>query len=508
MKKRQKQGMSLAASILSAVVILAASASLVAFSADIPLGAASHAAESAVNDQNHAVSQTLLSSYCPSQLGLADAGSYGDSAFSQSQGDLTSAAQYVATGNVYGATLGEFGKQNATALKVNGTGENAAIVANGNSAAAHVFQITILSPSDGTGAFAATASWASTGDVSGLAATSCARTLKTASFLIPSTKTGTANVLTIANPSAKPTVVSIQAWGTETSGALRLGTGARTSVAAHSSEEIDLNAVAANQNAVFLTVASSVEPVYSIVKSSVADSLTSKGVEDVPAMDSQAQTSVVLPGLSEGQKVSVRTFAHEDSMVKVSWLSDAGMSAAKTIAQKADQVSSVDLGAAPAKTHALLVEASAPVDASASAVSDGQNGQADFAIISPAASTKISGAAVPDSTADSIVLANPSAQPQKVSLSGIDAKGTPIAAQDVDVAAHSAQSVSLAQVVPGAKAVKVSQGESGSVAWALTASVDSLAKAKVAGIAVVMPTSLMADNVSVTSVRTPLASVQ
>lgn len=503
----QKRGKATVAGIVGTLAVLALTASAIVLSADIPLSGASAAAPSAQSAQTHTVGQTLVSSYCPSQISVAADASSKNSGFAQSQGDLASSSQYAAVGNVYGATLGEFGKSAASALTVNGSGSSASILSQSTAAAAHVFQTTVISPADGTGALASTASWASTGDVRGLASTSCVQARSTARFLVPSTKAGTTNTLTLANPSDKPTVVSVQAWGASGSGPMRLGTGAQTAVAAHSTAAVDVNAAAANQDAAFLTVTSSVEPVYSIVKSTAADGLTPKGVEDVPAL-TEPQSTAVLPGLRGGEGVILRTFADKAATVKVSWLTESGMNPAKTFTQKADRVMNIGLGAAPAKAHALLIEASAPIEASASAVSNGEGGQSDFAILSAAASVPLAGAATVDGTSGAIVVANPGSTSQKVSLTGIDSHGAAVGAHDVEVGAHSAQSIDVAQAVPGAKVVKLSQGKDGSVAWALSESVDSLAKAKVAGTAVVMPTSLMAQSSQVTAVRTPLASVQ
>ena len=59
------------------------------------------------------VSPTQTEAYCPAPMGLADTGSYGDSAFQATTGNLSTQARYAAFDSVYSATVSAFGDDSA-----------------------------------------------------------------------------------------------------------------------------------------------------------------------------------------------------------------------------------------------------------------------------------------------------------------------------------------------------------------------------------------------------------
>ena len=66
------------------------------------------------NAIDQTVSPTQSETYCPAPIGLADTGTYGDSAFQATVGNLSTQARYAAFGSVYSATVSAIGQKSSS----------------------------------------------------------------------------------------------------------------------------------------------------------------------------------------------------------------------------------------------------------------------------------------------------------------------------------------------------------------------------------------------------------
>ena len=99
------------------------------------------------------------------------------------------------------------------------------------------------------------ASWASNGDIAGVAASTCINTQLNQSFLISGTKEGTTQQLLIANPTDKSTTVQLSMTGTEP-GQIVMATQSSVVVGAGEQRTVDLAAAAPNQDALRVNLVS------------------------------------------------------------------------------------------------------------------------------------------------------------------------------------------------------------------------------------------------------------
>lgn len=456
------------------------------------------------------VSQTLLTSYCPSQVGLADQESYGDSEFSVSQGDLSSSARFASIGSVYSSTLSSIaGKQVATLA----SGEDSLALGGQKAQQASILSSTLLSADAGTGSTGTVASWASDGDVQGLAATPCSSSHLTSSFLVPQTTTGMTDTLVVANTSDKPTSVKVSLWGTTSSQRLAASTNTSLTVKAHAETSLDLSAAAPDQKGLFVTVSSQVVPVFSTVKVTSAEGLTPHGVDYVPAASSIAASaargkSAVLTGVEQGQKVALRVFSTRAQSLTVSWMGSDGTKQKTTADIEAHKVAVLDLGSVPAKTSAIKVESSdetAKLYASATAIrgSDKQ----DFSVVTAQPTVSHSAITLPDEVDGTAVLANAGASDAQVSLEGFDDSGKLVATTKKTVSAGHAISVKMADMGK-ARTLAMTSPNAAEVSFAATLTSKALDTAHVEQAATIGATSLMPQTTEVDATRSLLASVE
>lgn len=458
-----------------------------------------------VGASSQQVSQTLLTGYCPAQLGLQDQESYGDAEFSVSQGNLASAVRYSAIGSVYGlAVSGLAGKETKDLT----TGSDILTSGGVNAENSSLMSATLLGAEDGTGSTGTVASWASQGDIQGLAATSCVDSSLASSFLVPSTETGRTNTLVVANSSNKPTTVNVRFWGTDSGKEIAASTGSALTLGAHSEKTLDLSAAASGKKGVYITVSSTVVPVYSVVKSSAASGLTSKGVDYLRAVDS-TKGDTALVGFSAKQAVTLRAFSGTDQEISASWMNGEGVQQTKTISLSAHQVAVTDLGEVPDGATALQVTSADPVYLSAEATVS-SNGQSDFAFVQPTPSVTRSAATLPDGVSGTLSFANTGDHDASISVEGFDAQGASLGEHKVTVASQRSHTMAVTDLGKGTKTVTVTRDGSsaGSVTWGVQLSVDSLSKAKVAEASVVGATSLMPRKTTVIAERSLLASVE
>ena len=170
------------------------------------------------NAIDQTVSPTQSETYCPAPIGLADTGTYGDSAFQATVGNLSTQARYAAFGSVYSATVSAIGQKSSSddvTLKDADSTDDSSVKTGAQkiNQGARLINTRMLQAAAGTGTVGTIASWADDGDVRGISAASCVSTSLSQSFLLSDSTTGTTQQLIVSNLSTKPTTVDIAVWG-------------------------------------------------------------------------------------------------------------------------------------------------------------------------------------------------------------------------------------------------------------------------------------------------------
>ena len=484
------------------------------------------------------VASTTRQLYCPRSIGLADSGSYGDSSFSASEGDLASARTLLAFGSTYeGQVSGVRSDSSSEALSLP-AGDKVG-VSRSKADSAVIASSSQLSASAGDGLVGTTGSWASTGDVRGIASAGCTASLSQAHFLLPGTQVGHTAALEVANPSDKSTVIEVRLWGTSRSGEIHPAANSQVSLAAHASTSISLPALTGHQDAALVEARSTSVAVHMLVDTSAVQGLTPKGVEFADTIT--ATKRGVLTGLSQGSAARLLLFSSSAAHVEGGWLTESGRADAKNLSAGADltagRVVSVDLGSIPETVHALWFSSDAPVYAqivqTVQTVS-GKGGQQDYSLIRPETGRRISAFALPEGLSADVVVANDSQTPVRVLLRAVSSDGSLSEGRTVRIPAHSSISTgastlggsSLAGVVAttldavrgeaekagtSSGASSASSASTGSGIAQVTAAAvltsPALTRASVAQSAVLPFSSLMPSNSTVEAVRSPLAAV-
>lgn len=504
-RSRRTRLMTLA--IVSAIVVVAVCFSVFSLSGAIPFVDSPSPSHGVAAASRHHVTRSSLRLWCPSQIGLSDHQSYGDQQFAASQGDLTSLTSLAAIGSVFNSTISDLSGNSISSLS-----EGKSAGDHGNASASHFVDTSLLQDVEGTGLAGTTASWASRGDVAGLASSSCVSSALHESFLVPSTQAGNAHQLVVANDSSKATVVSVTVWGTKQSGALDSRVASQLTVGAHAQASFNLSAAAPNQAALYVRMVSSVTPVYAVVKSELSHGLSSHGVDyEVPlestvSSRSSASSPQVIAGLNPRQPTQVQLFSQSARLVRMWWLTDRGATNPSTISVDAQRVAVHNCGQAPAHARALVID-DPHVFATAEQTSNGNSDQQDFASISSSRAEASSAIALPSQLQASIIIANPMNQSAHVHLSALQADGTSAGDRDVTVPAQSTVAVSPTTIAKTPLAIVCQQSHSSHVHWALSLSSPTLTSKNVAGISVLTPTSLMPHIMQILVTRTPLSSL-
>jgi hypothetical protein len=431
-------------------------------------------------------------------------------------------------GSVYGSTVSTV---SGTKLADLVSGDDSLALGGQKAEESTIFNSTLLSADAGTGAVGTVASWASKGDVQGIAATSCASAQLTARYVVPQTTTGTTNTLVVANTSDKPTTVDVALRGTTSNKAIAASTSTTLTVGAHAEKTLDLSAAAPNQKGLFVTVASKVVPVFSTVKVTAAQGLTSKGVDYVPQAQNMAaaasagsgssNSTSVLAGLSEHQSVTLRAYSASAQNLTISWVGSKGETAATSATVTAGKVAAIDLGSVPKDASAISVTSDGAADAAGSSGSSSSalylaatattsgSGQQDFSVLSPQQAVRHSGLTVPDGVSASLVLANVSDTEQTVTLEGMDGSGAVAKTEKKTIAAQSSTRVSMASLGNARTAVlstSASASSSAAITWGAQLTADSAGSTAQA--AVVEATSLMPQTAEVSATRSLMVSVE
>lgn len=190
------------------------------------------------------VSTERIEQYCPGRMALMDSDSYGDSEFHASSGNITSSARYAALGSVYMSSVTPMADADAEAERLS-DGDDAdaiAVLSGAVDDGPTLFDTRLTASEDGTGAAGSVASWATDGDLRGVAAATCVVPSLSQSFMLPATATGTTQELVVSNPSDRATAVTMRVWGSSDGEAISLTTGNTLTVDAHGESSVDLAA--------------------------------------------------------------------------------------------------------------------------------------------------------------------------------------------------------------------------------------------------------------------------
>jgi hypothetical protein len=442
------------------------------------------------------VSPTQSETYCPSPMGLADSGTYGDSAFQATVGNLSTQARFAAFGSVYSSTSSAFGqdvKADDVALKDGDTTDDASVKTGSQNIerGARLIDTHMLQAADGTGTTGTIASWADDGDLKGVSAASCVSTALSQSFLLSGTQTGTTQQLIVANPSTKPTTVDIAVWGTENSDEMTMSTQSSLSVPAEGEASLELAAAASNQGGLYVTVSSKETSIAAVVRTVSMDGLTSKGSDFAMPLGAASNASAA-PSIIEGDMATAYLFAQSDTTAELSWITSGGLVHAKEVDINAGKVETVDLGEAPEDTLGVMSTAEDPVSFSVKATRSGDDGQVDFALVNAGVPALSSGLAVPGDVDAVVSLANTSNSDQTITLHSYDDKGAALKSEDVTLGANAARTIAAKDLSKdgAALAVLMVDDSSQKVSWGVRFSHKDLANG-VVGLAAADATPLM-----------------
>lgn len=448
------------------------------------------------NAIDQTVSPTQSETYCPAPMELADSGTYGDSAFQASVGNLSTQARYAAFGSVYSSTASVFAQDSSgddVTLKDGDPGDDDAVKVGSQSIdqGARLIETHMLQAVAGTGTTGSIASWADDGDLKGVSAASCVSTALKQSFLLPGTGTGNTHQLIVANPSTKPTTVDIAIWGSKESGKLTMSTQSTLVVPARGENTLELSAAASNQDGLYVTVSSKETPIAAVVRSISMNGLTSKGSDFALPLGSGSNASAV-SSITKDDAVTAYLFSKEDTNTELSWITEHGLVKAKDVTVKSGKVSVVDLDRAPDGALGVMSTAEDKVSFSIKASRSGDGDQADFALINAATPAAFSGLALPEGVDVAATLSNISNAEQNVTMHAYDDKGKALASTDVKLAANAAQKVDVKDLAgdDGTVAVLMVESENRKVSWSVRLGHKDLGDGKVAGLSSLDATAL------------------
>jgi hypothetical protein len=450
------------------------------------------------------VSQNIIQSYCPAQMKLADSGTYGDAEYQSSEGNITSSSRQAAFGSVFDSSVSAIAAQSdATSLKDADPLDEASVLMSSVSVEKSSLLQTsqLLKASAGEGAASSVASWASEGDLRGVAAANCVSPSLDDSFLLPGTQTGTSQQLVVANPSSKSTTVSIRIWGSKESGSLTLSTASTMTVGAGKESVFDVSAAASNQDALYVSVSSKETPVAAVVRTTSMDGLTPHGMEYITAL-AEASQSIALPGVAKGDESTLSLFSTTDTSVNVAWMTQNGLSETHSYAVKANRVHVADLGKAPDDALGISVTSDDDVQASAMSKVSGSGGQQDFGIITSTQAVKASAITIPDHVNATIALANTSNSSASLTLSAYDASGKALSVRKLNLGGNAATSLSASSFGDGTATITLDNPEHSTV-WTARITQSDVDKAKVAGLGFIAQTALMPRTSLINADQTP-----
>ena len=315
-------------------------------------------------------------------------------------------------------------------------------------------------------------------------------------FLLPSTGTGSNQQLVLANPSSKPTTVSVEVYGTKNVGKMSLATSGNVTVRGNGQSTMDLSAAAPGQDGLYVKVTSESTAVAANVRVLVMDGLTPKG-SDIAMPANAANTSNLIPSVRPGDKITLYLYSAKNTTIKASWVSDNGLISLDSHEVKGQQVSVIDLGSAPKGANGIQLDSDEPFTAAAKATLGGSSGQEDFALLPAVTPAKRSAVALPDGYDASLTLANTSTSDTTATVTFMNDDGSMGKSKDVNIKANSA-------VTMGGKGVAAMVTcKNGDVAWGLRLTSSALAGRGIAGVSTVGPSKLGVRVAQITSTNDP-----
>lgn len=473
-----RTGFTVSAAIISSALILASLGGM-AIITPLPSVLDKVAANGSASSQT--VSQLQLVSYCPARMSLADSGSFGDSEFQPSAGNIASAARYAAFGSIYQSSIGTLAHSGD--LLPAPQDDPSIITSSGDvDKTATLMQTHLLESASGTGTVASSASWATDGDLKGVAASSCTSTALEHEFLLPATTTGTTQQLVIANPSNKSTTVQLQVWGTSHQGALTLSTGENVSVKASGESVLDLSAAASDQNGLYVKVSSEQAPVAASVRVVTMDGLVSHGTEYATPVSPKANVSV-MPGVQQGDRVNVIAYSDQGGNTTFSWITEQGERRADTKPLDAGKVTIVDLGEAPEGALALRAVSDTPSSMTMQLTRSGKDRQEDFALVNAGVTHTVSAVAVPGDLNASLTLVNSGNDEATGTITAYDSNGAQVGKRDVTLGAYAATSMDASVINAKATVLRLDIHDNGQIVWGARVSDTAVHDADLAGLA-------------------------
>ena len=493
-----RTGFTVSAAIVSSALILASLGGM-AIIKPLPSVLDNVSANGSASSQT--VSQLQLVSYCPARMSLADSGSFGDSEFQPSAGNIASAARYAAFGSIYQSSIGTL-TRSGDPLKAP-QDDTSIITSSGDvDNTATLMQTHLLESASGTGAVASSASWATDGDLKGVAASSCISTALNHAFILPATTTGTTQQLVIANPSNKSTTVQLQIWGTSHQGALTLSTGESVSVKASGESVIDLSAAASDQNGLYVKVSSEQAPVAASVRVVTMDGLVSHGSEFATPV-SPTDTVSVMPGVQQGDRVRVIAYSDQGGNATFSWITEQGERRADTKPLDAGKVTIVDLTQAPEGTLALRAVSDTPSSMTMQLMRSGKDGQEDFALVNTGETHTVSAVAVPDDLNASLTLVNTGNDEAAGTITAYDSNGAQVGKRDVTLSTNAATSIDASAINAEATVLRLDVHDNGQIVWGARLSDKAVDDADLAGLAWIPASTLDASTTQIKVEQNP-----
>ena len=454
------------------------------------------------NAIDQTVSPTQSETYCPAPIGLADTGTYGDSAFQATVGNLSTQARYAAFGSVYSATVSAIGQKSSSddvTLKDADSTDDSSVKTGAQkiNQGARLINTRMLQAAAGTGTVGTIASWADDGDVRGISAASCVSTSLSQSFLLSDSTTGTTQQLIVSNLSTKPTTVDIAVWVRDSreNGIVHP---IHAVCASRGESSMELSAAVDGQHGLFVTVFSKETPIASVVRTVTMDGLTPKGSDFALPLPTASNASVA-PSITAGDAVTAYLFAKADTSTGLSWITAKGLVPAKDATVTADKVTAIDLGEAPDGALGVMSTAEDAVSFSVKATRSGDSGQADFALVNAGEPSEFSGLALPDGVKASITLANTSNARRTVTLRAYDDAGASVTSKEITLDANAAQTIEAGNLSGdhGTAVVLMLEDSSKKVSWGARFSHDSLQDKDIAGLSVIDASTLMPATVHV-----------
>lgn len=433
-----------------------------------------------VAQQHVSVQQSVQTLVCPAQMALIDTASYGDEAFRSTSGNIATHIRAVGIGPVIAGHISELdGTGTVWDMK---TGEsNVQITQLEPKDSAKLFQAMLSTQKEGNGIVAGALSQATEGDLRGTSALTCDSAALDQQFIVPSTQTGYAQQLVVANTSSKATTVHITVHGTQHDKALGLSTDSAVTVNAQSQQVLNLSAAAAGQDALYVQVHSTIAPVAAHVRAVAMSGLTPKGSEQIPSLHTNSAHSVVLSGSVAGLSTTAQAYAEQSGTAAWYWISNDGEHKAKDIALTGGKVEVTDLGKAPDGAVGLeLRSVNTLLTGAAVQTLDGNN-QSDFMMLTPATVAPSSAIALPDHVHTTLSVVNNEDAQRTAQIQAYDDAGKQLQTKEITLGAHSGTAFessdfgnNVALVILNYHADAAQGEESDSQGWGWAATVHSV----------------------------------